>query len=652
MNELSRPLRILHLEDSPRDRELIEERLNGEDMRSSIRHVQNRNEFQAALDLEIFDLILADKSLPGFDGLTALQIAKEKHPATPFVFVTGSIGEEAAIDTIKMGATDYVLKSRLSRLLPAVRRAVRESLERRKVLQAEERVREQAMLLDEAQDAILLCNLNGIIRYWNKGAQELYGWTAEEAAGKAFVELLCKNDSPQFCEGQKQTLVGGKWNCEMMQFTRTGKVVVTESRWTLIKDPKGNPKSILIINTDITEKKQLEAKFLRAQRMESIGILAGGIAHDLNNVLSPILMVAQLLRMQDSDPKTAELLDTLETSARHGADLIKQILAFARGVEGEHMQVQVGHLIREIQKLLKDTLPRSILVETDVPKDLWTIKGVPTHLNQVLMNLCVNARDAMPNGGKLTITGANVVVDEAYLQSHPDAPRGACVVLTVSDTGTGIPAEVMKKIFDPFFTTKEPGKGTGLGLSTVSSIVKNHGGVIHVESEMGRGTCFKICIPAFMSNTVEQLDEQQRHLPRGKGELILIVDDEPAISNTASMILKRYGYKALTAENGAEGVAVFAKELGQVQLVLADSMMPVMDGITMIHALRKLNPSVKVIMLTGQVENHQISELSKAGTIELVEKPFSSEKLLTTVRKVLDQSPQAPARKETEHAIA
>jgi two-component system cell cycle sensor histidine kinase/response regulator CckA len=635
--ESPQPLRILHLEDSSADRELIEEQLRIEHLEATIRHVQNRAEFLAALESQTFDLILADKSLPGFDGLSALQIVKEKRVETPFIFVTGSMGEEAAIETIKTGATDYVLKNRLSRLLPAVRRAVIEARERRKFAESQTRVREQALLLDEAHDAIMVCNLDGTLAYWNKGAQKLYGWHGEEVVGRTFVELLSGNNSSRFEEARKHTLDQGKWIGELTLFTREGKTVITESRWTLIKNENGNPKSILIINTDITEKKQLEAKFLRAQRMESIGILAGGIAHDLNNVLAPILMVGQLLRMQNPETEAVELLDMLEKSATHGADLIKQILAFARGIEGEHIQVQVGHLIREIQKMLKETLPRSIKVEVQVPKDLWTIKAVPTHLSQVLMNLCVNARDAMPNGGKLTVSAANLIVDETYLQLHAEAQRGAYVVITVSDTGSGIPPEVMQRIYDPFFTTKEPGKGTGLGLSTVKGIVKNHGGFIHVYSEVGQGSNFKTYFPAFSSSTLEQLEEQTRNLPRGNGEVILVVDDEPAVLGTTKMILERYGYSIMTAENGAEGVAIFARERNQIQLVLTDIMMPVMDGVAMIHALRKLSPSVKVVILSGLLENYKVSEASRGGEIELIEKPFSSEKLLTTVRKVLHQ---------------
>lgn len=628
-------IRILHLEDNPNDRELVFEHLLESGLNLEISNAQNEREFRDALEHGPFDLVLADKSLPNFDGIAALGILKKNHPGTPFIFVTGSMGEEVAIETIKTGATDYILKHSLARLVPAIRRAINEARERHRAMHAEEQVREQAMLLDEAHDAILVCDLEGVITFWNKGAENLYGWTAAEVSGHNFVDLLSKANSRSFSMARQKTVSAGKWTGELSHFKKDETTVLTESRWTLIERPGDKSKAILIINTDITEKRQLEAQFLRVQRMESIGILAGGIAHDLNNVLAPILMASQLIRTQSPSQKTLEWLDMLEKSANHGAELIKQILTFARGVEGEHIEIQIAHLIREMQKMLQETLPRSIRIEINFPKNLWAIKAVPTHINQVLMNLCVNARDAMPEGGTLAISASNIVIDDAYLSWHPEANRGVHVMINVTDTGKGIDPDVLKKIYDPFFTTKEAGKGTGLGLSTVQGIVKNHGGFIHVYSEPGKGTSFKIYFPAASEGFISEAGEDLAPAPHGHGEVILVVDDEPAIRDMTTSILEGHGYLPISAQNGADGVALFAKERERIRLVLTDIMMPVMDGVAMIFALRTLNPEIKIIVLSGLLENYQISELAATGAIELVDKPFTSRKLLFAVASTL-----------------
>jgi two-component system, cell cycle sensor histidine kinase and response regulator CckA len=624
---------ILHLEDSAVDSKIIQNRIKHTHPDWTFYTVQSREEFLRELETKNIDLILADKSLPGFDGLSAWQITKEMRPSVPFVFVTGSIGEEAAIETMKVGATDYVLKGRLSRLLPAVERALREAEERRKAMDAEERIRKQAMFLDNAHDAILVCRLDTTITYLNKGAHALYGWTDGEAIGQLATGLMFRGDAESFEHARKHALENGAWTGEMVQLAKSGQKAIVKSSWTLIGQ-RAEP-TFLIINTDISEQKALEEKFLRAQRMESIGILAGGIAHDLNNALAPILMVAQLLRMQNPAPQALELLDTLEKSAVHGAELIKQILSFARGVQGEYRDVQLSHLIREMQRLIKETFPRSINVRIGAPKDLWTIRGVPTHLNQVLMNLCVNARDAMPNGGTLTICAENALVDKEYKRFHPEAQCGAFVVLKVIDTGTGIPPEVMDRIYDPFFTTKEIGKGTGLGLSTVKGIVKSHAGFMHVYSEPGKGSIFKIYFPACAGQASSDSSTEEQKLPRGNGERILVVDDEAEVLHVTQLILEKHGYKVLMAENGAEGVALFAKEHGRIDLVLTDSMMPVMDGLAMIREIRSIQPAIKIIMLSGMIENHRTAEAVHNGQILFVEKPFSSAKLLTAVHRAI-----------------
>ncbi|HEX3033690.1 MAG TPA: ATP-binding protein, partial [Thermodesulfobacteriota bacterium] len=409
------------------------------------------------------------------------------------------------------------------------------------------------------------------------------------------------------------------------------------SRWTLMLDSESKPKSVLAVDTDITEKKRFEAQFLRAQRMESIGVLAGGIAHDLNNILSPIMMALEILRNKFEDEQSQKLFNTLEASAQRGADLVKQVLSFARGLDSERTVIQIRHLISEIQKILRETFPRSIEVITDVPSNLWLISADPTQLQQVLMNLCINARDAMPEGGKLSISAENLFIDENHAKIHIDARAGHYIVITILDTGVGIPPEIRDKTFDPFFTTKEFGKGTGLGLSTSYGIVKSHGGFIHVYSEVDKGSQFKIYLPAIETSDTRGVKVGQiEKLPLGNGELILVVDDEASIRETAKATLKTYGYRVITASDGAEAVALYTHNKEDIKLVIIDMMMPIMDGPTTIRTLRDINPQIRIIAVSGLAEKDKLIEVGKAEVQHaFIPKPYTAEVLLKTVQSFL-----------------
>ncbi len=506
--------------------------------------------------------------------------------------------------------------------------------------QAEEKIREQAELLNKAQDAIIVIDLEGHVLFCNERTLRLYGLDGvvnepEELIGKTINELLYKGDSSQVEKAKKTTLEKGEWNGELQQVTKDGKNVVVESRWTLIRDNKSRPKSILIINTDVTEKKKLEAQFLRAQRMESVGVLAGGIAHDLNNVLSPIMMALGILRTRFTDERSQDILNVLETSAQRGANLVKQVLSFTRGLEGERAILQERHLISEIEKILKETFPKSIEISTDVPKDLWAITGDPTQLHQVLMNLCVNARDAMPNGGRLNISAENIFIDENYARMNIDARVGPYIAISVSDTGTGIPPEIMNRVFEPFFTTKGLGKGTGLGLSTAFGIVRDHGGFINVYSEVGKGTKFKVYLPAIETTEIKELHEKHLELPAGHGELILVVDDEASVLEITKVILEASRYRVITASDGTEAVALYLQNKGEIKLVLMDMMMPIMDGPASIRALRSVNPQVKVIAVSGLNEDDKLAEITGTGVCTFLSKPYTAETLLKTLYSVL-----------------
>jgi two-component system cell cycle sensor histidine kinase/response regulator CckA len=502
--------------------------------------------------------------------------------------------------------------------------------------QAEDKIREQAALLNITTDAILVRDLDNKIQYWNTGAEQVYGWNAEEALHQNANQLLYRADVLKQIESVQIALMErGTWQGELYQINKQGKEIIVASRWTLMRNVQGQPKSVLTVNTDITEKKQLENQFLRTQRLESLGTLAGGIAHDLNNILTPVLSTAQLLQLKfpNADEQSQNLLKIVEANTRRGAALVKQVLQFTRGIEGNRESVQVEPLIYEVQQIAEKTFPKSIQVLTDVKPGLWSVSGDATHLHQVLINLVVNARDAMLDGGTLTISAGNLFIDEHYARMNLDASVGAYIELRVKDTGTGMPIEVIDRIFEPFFTTKEIGKGTGLGLSTVRGIVKSHGGFIDVFSKVGKGTEFKVFLPAIEVTAAPQAEPST--LLDGNSEWILVVDDEIEILATTKAALEAYNYHVLLANDGIEAIALCAQYKDKIDVALIDMMMPSMDGPTTIKTLQKIQPDLKAIAISGFVSNDKLREAS--GIKHFIAKPYTIQELLQALQTVLRQ---------------
>ncbi|MBW4570060.1 MAG: response regulator [Tolypothrix carrinoi HA7290-LM1] len=572
------------------------------------------------------DIYLVDYRLGEGDGLELLSEAIANGSTAPIILLTGKGDREIDIEAMKAGAADYLEKSQLS--APLLERSIRYAIERK---QTEQKIREQAALLDVATDAIYVRDLDNKILFWNKAAERLYGCRKDEAIGKRIQDIWQTKNKLQLQEALNILMKNGSWEGELHQTTKYDKEIIVESRWTLVPFDKKS-QSILVVNTDITQKKQLEAQFLRAQRLESIGTLASGIAHDLNNVLAPILMTAQLLETQLHDARSKRLLPILVTNAKRGANLVKQVLSFTRGVEGDRTILQLKHLILEIRQVIKETFPKSIEVDCETSRNLWTVSGDATQLHQVLMNLCVNARDAMPNGGILTISAENFIVDEHYAKMHLDAKIGSYIVVIVADTGIGITHEVLDRIFEPFFTTKELGKGTGLGLSTVLGIVKSHGGFINVYSEVGKGSKFEVYLPA--QETTETPEEKELELPHGSGELVLIIDDEPSIREITKTSLEAYNYKAITASDGIEAIALYAEYRDKISIVLTDMLMPSMDGITTIRTLHKINPNVKIIVISGLATSDKMNAAYDLGIKAFLSKPYTAKQLLETINTV------------------
>jgi PAS domain S-box-containing protein len=499
---------------------------------------------------------------------------------------------------------------------------------------ADARVREQAALLDLASDAIIVHDLQGTVLYWNAGAERMFGYAASEVVGRSAADVNYQ-DAPIVGEAVRHTMQDGTWAGELSMHRRDGSPLVFDSRWTLVRDAQGAPYRLLAIGTDATERKQLLQQFLRAQRMESIGTLAGGIAHDLNNVLAPILMSIELLRLEIEGDEGRELLDTLYTSATRGAGMVQQILTFARGVDGEKLPVELRHIVRDVARVVRDTFPKAVTLTQRLPADLWAIEGNPTQFHQVLMNLVVNARDAMPQGGTITVQAENVDVDEQYAAMAADAVPGRYVRLTVSDTGEGMAPEVLDRIFEPFFTTKPVGQGTGLGIPTTLGIVRAHGGFMTVYSDQGKGTVFKLYFPATAGETKADAVDAPVVVPRGAGQTVLLVDDDHGVLTVAAATLEAYGYRVAMAKDGADALAQFRTMPRRVALVVTDITMPVMDGPATMRAIRELDAAVPFVVMSGLAdvgERHLPPDIPVARVLA---KPFTATVLLRAVHESL-----------------
>jgi len=500
---------------------------------------------------------------------------------------------------------------------------------------AENKIAEQAALLNISTDAIFVKDLEHRILFWNQGAERLYGWTAAEVLGQKTEKLF--NQKEQHQEALEKTLAQGSWQGELQQITKTKQKIIVDSSWTLVENLFDRAKSILIVNSDITEKKQLEEQFYHAQRLESIGTLAGGIAHDFNNILTPILGISEILplKLTNVDARTKQQLAYLTMSARRGADLVKQILLFSRSTEGQLVTLQLGYVLLEVSGIAQHTFPKAIAIKTQIPtKELWTISADAIQMHQVFMNLMVNARDAMPQGGNLTISAENRQLDENYAAMNLEAKSGAYVVVRVADTGSGIAPEVLDRIFDPFFTTKETGKGTGLGLSTVMGIVKNHGGFIKVNTELEKGTTFQVFLPA---NSGEVSSKSLAEvIPRGQGEMILIVDDEMLIQEITKTTLENYNYRTLTASDAIEALSIYVENKQEVKVIIMDMIMPNLDPVTAIDILQKMNPRLKIIAISGLLSNQQLA--LKANVNRFLLKPYTSRQLLQTLAEAIAES--------------
>ena len=753
-------MHLLHLEDSPTDAELIAILIRREWPACEISHVATINEYRAALETGGFDLILSDYSLPGFDGLSALAMARAHFPETPFLFLSGTIGEERAVEALKRGATDYIIKDRPTRLISAIRQAfallieadrrrrteaaLRENEERFRLItenvvdlialldlnacriyanpsyrellgeaalvpgvdafaelhpedrgrvravfaqvvstgatqrceyrlmlpdgsvreleshasvlrdaaarivnvllvardvtarrEAEARLQEQASLLDRARDAIVATDLDHRIFYWNASAERLYGWKAGEVFGHRLDSLELGFEPTRFAAARAELLASGEWRGDFRLRTKTGETVLVESTWSLVVENDGRPRSILYIDTDVTERKKLETQLLRALRMESIGTLAGGVAHDLNNVLTPILLSIELLASKVTSEEDRRLIEKTRASATHGAALVQQLLAFARGSDAKRIRLEPAEALANMRPLIRQSLPATIDLVLPSAEHPWPIQADSTQFNQVVVNLCINARDAMPQGGRIEIVTKNLNVDAALAKVNPGTKPGPFVRISIVDNGLGIAPGIIDKIFDPFYTTKAAGKGTGLGLSMVAGILKNHGGFVQVESEPGRGASFHLFFPAIPEPPPTTRDEAPAPA-KGEGEGILLIDDEPVVRDTLQLLLQRAGYRVFPAGDGRSGVSEFDRRKDEISLVITDMMLPDQVGTQVVKSLRQRKSSLPIIAISGMMGSGDFDELLRlTPAVECLAKPLTPSVLLGAVRRGL-----------------
>lgn len=494
--------------------------------------------------------------------------------------------------------------------------------------------------LEAAANGVVITDTKGNIEWVNSAFTRITGYTAKEAIGKNPRLLKSGKHDAAFYKNMWATLLKGEvWNGEIKNCRKDGTIYDEQMTITPVRDDQGKIAHFIAIKLDITERNELENKFLRSQRMESIGLLAGGVAHDLNNILAPIMMGVELLRTTDlPEAERNEFLDTITQNCERGSGIIRQVLTFARGVEGDRVIVQVRHQVKDIVKMARETFPKDMQISMDVANNFWPVLGDPTQLHQVLLNFSVNARDAMPHGGKIEFIGENVDLSEPHSFQAFEIPPGRYSKLTVRDNGTGMPADVLEHIFEPFYTTKEQGKGTGLGLPTVLGIVKSHGGLVEIKTAPGKGTSAIVWLPA--ADTLEEGDSKtQSTPPRGHGETLLLVDDEPEIRTMAGAILKKAGYKLEYAEDGAAAVAKFAIHKDVIDLVVTDIMMPVMDGVALAQALRRIDPQARILGSSGFSgdgnRGDRVEDLRRAGVKTLLQKPYTARQLLETVAEEL-----------------
>jgi PAS domain S-box-containing protein len=643
-------IRILMAEDLPTDAELAEREIRQVLKMCVFQRVETREAYLAALETFQPDLIISDYRMPRFDGLTALQLAIECAPLTPVIILTGAINEDTAVACMKAGASDYVIKEHIKRLGQAVIHALDQKQLHQERSRAEHALRASEeryrTLAHTLPDAITVTDAAGNITYISPITLHFYGYEHEdEMLGRNVLAQVHVSYHQRALDQIAVVLAGGSISSEeYILLKKDGSPFYGEVSAACLKDPQGQAIGIIIIMRDITKRKQaeemsakLEDQLHQAQRMESIGRLAGGIAHDFNNLLTVIHGYCDIIQDQlaSADPLLVELRQIQQASERATA-LTRQLLAFSRKQILAPTVLDLNSLVMNLRAMLARLIGEDITLDTVLGVGLRPIIADPSQIEQVIMNLVVNARDAMPTGGRLTLETGNIDLDRDYASTHPEAPVGSCVMLAVTDTGCGMDAQTSARIFEPFFTTKESGKGTGLGLATVYGIIKQSDGEITVASEPGQGATFTIFLPASAVAPSARSAPQPRSAARGGSETILLAEDEETVREMVSRALQAQGYNVLEACHGAEALALSEQYQQPIDLLVTDVVMPQMSGGVLAERLTLLRPQLKVLFMSGYMDDAVVRHGLPAVEMHFLAKPFSLSVLVAKVREVLD----------------
>jgi PAS domain S-box-containing protein len=495
-------------------------------------------------------------------------------------------------------------------------------------------------IIENNSDMITLIDRDKHNIYISPSVLSILGYSPEELFGHRSSELVHKDDLEEFLKIKKNAIdnPGKTYHLTHRMIRKDNGIAWVDGSITNLSHVAGISENVINFR-DITEERKVEAQLLRTQRMESIGTLAGGIAHDLNNILAPILLSMDFLQKNSTEEKILNRLQMIEVNVKRAASLVRQVLSFSNGMEGNKVFTNPQQVLNDLILMIKESFPKNISIVFEIDPELKSLFVDPSQLHQVLLNLIINAKDAMPEGGDLKFTAQNMTIDAQYASLIDGAKPGDYVMFKVSDTGYGISSAILSRIFEPFFTTKEKFKGTGLGLSTSLAIVKGHGGFINVYSEVNQGTTFKVYLPIEKPKEHEPIDLNPTPLdtlPRGSGQTVLIVDDESAIRSVCQNTLESFGYKTLTAMDGAEAIAIYAQKQAEIAVVLTDMMMPIMDGPATIRSLKRINPDVRIIAASGLGSNGKVAKAANAGVVHFLPKPYSVQSLLQIIYNALN----------------
>ena len=639
-------LRILHLEDSPQDCALVQEAVRAAGLDATFTPAVNEVEFAQALRSRTYDVILTDNSLPGFEGPAALVLAREVQPDTPLIFVSGTLGEERAIEILKEGATDCILKNHLAQLGPAIRRAVRASRDRagrrqaeQALRQSEERFREMA---ENIRDVFWSTSVDGReIHYVSPAYAQIWGRSIAElhVRPESWLEAVWPDDKQELVRRRDLLGQGLPYSLEYRILQPDGSCRWIEERGYPVRNAHGEVERRVGVAHDVTERKHLEGQLQQAQKMESIGQLAGGIAHDFSNMLTVINGYSNLLL--DNQVLSAPVVESLKhifVAGGRAANLTRQLLIFSRKSHPHSQSLDLNEVVDTVSAMLRRMIGENISLEVDLARPLPRIMADAGMLEQIMMNLAVNARDAMPKGGSLVLSTGSREFSAAECAGNPEAKPGAYVVLGVRDTGCGIPPEILPRIFEPFFTTKEEGKGTGLGLATVFGIARQHQGWVEVESEVGMGTLFQVCLPvATAAQTARATAPVESFLLVGGKETVLLVEDEEAVRAFARTVLEMHGYKVLEAGTAVDALEAWKWHHERITLLLTDLVMPdEMTGLELAQRLQAEKPGLKVLFSSGYNPGQVEQILDSKNSYCFLQKPYLPKTLARVVREVLD----------------